>query len=92
LRTPKNLTNHELIGLPVQIVTSPRASEIGLQGIVIDETKNTLTIRTLTNRMIVKKGRKLCFKIGRIMIVIDGNALVGRPEERIKSKKWKKRY
>lgn len=78
---------HELIGLSVQIVTSPRISEIGLHGTIVNETKNTLTIQTPKQRIIEKKGRKLCFKIGRMMIIIEGTALVGRPEERIKRKK-----
>ena len=82
---------HELIGLSIQIITSPRISEIGLRGIVVNETKNTLTIQTPKRRIIEKKGRKLCFKIGRILIIIEGTALVGRPEERIKRKKWKNR-
>ena len=91
MRTPKNLTLHELIGLSIQIVTSPRISEIGLQGTVINETKNTLTIKTPKQLIIEKKGRKLCFKIGQKMSIIEGTALVGRPEERIKRKKWKNR-
>jgi len=79
------------MGLEMEIIASPRASEIGLRGIVVNETKKTLTIHTPQKRVIEKKGRKLCFNLGRKMATIEGTALVGRPEERMKTKRGRKR-
>ncbi len=87
----KNLFRHELIGLEVKIITSPRTSEIGLQGIVVDETKNTLMIQAIHKIMIAKKGRKFRFKIGQNTATIEGTVLIGRPEERLKIKVWRSR-
>ncbi|MGC8669787.1 MAG: ribonuclease P protein component 1 [Candidatus Micrarchaeia archaeon] len=42
----KNIVLHELAGLHVKILNSPDKFRKGVQGIVIDETKNLLIIRT----------------------------------------------
>ncbi len=91
LRTLKNLIRHELIGLEVKIITSPRTSEIGLHGIVINETKYTLTIQTTHKIVIEKKCRKFRFKVGQNKITIEGTVLIGRPEDRLKTKVWRSR-
>ncbi|MFQ5818596.1 MAG: ribonuclease P protein component 1 [Candidatus Heimdallarchaeota archaeon] len=91
MRTSKNLFRHELIGLEVKIITSPRTSEIGVQGIVVNETKNTLTIQAIRKIVIEKKGRKFQFKIGQNTANIEGTVLIGRPEDRLKTKVWRSR-
>lgn len=91
MRTSKNLFRHELIGLEVKIITSPRTSEIGVQGIVVNETKNTLTIQAIRKIVIEKKGRKFRFKIGQNTATIEGTVLIGRPEDRLKTKVWRSR-
>ena len=90
MRSPRNLGGHELIGLEVQIVASPRESEIGLRGIIKNETMKTLTIYTPKRRIIEKKERKLYIKLGETHVLIDGSVLVGRPEERLKNRKWRR--
>ena len=90
--TPKNLVRHELISLKCKIAESTNKSIIGVEGIVIDETRNTLTLET-------KKGIKNFIKEQCVFIFtldsgekvrVKGKLLVSRPEDRIKKrlKKW----
>ena len=70
----------ELIGSEIEVVSSKNKTLIGLKGKVIDETKNTITIKN--------KGIKKLLK-SHITIKIDGKVFEGkilqkRPEDRIK--------
>jgi len=47
----KNIARHELIGLEVEIASSNKKIN-GMKGKIIDETKNTITIKP--NKMILK--------------------------------------
>ena len=91
--TPYNIVRHELIGLKVKVKKSKNKSLEKIKGVVVDETYNTLKIKTEKNEKIVIK--KICvfeFKLPNGTIVeVDGRLLVGRPEERIKKNfpKWK---
>ena len=42
--TPETLPRHELNGLPVRVVESDDASRVGLEGRVVIETTNTLSV------------------------------------------------
>ncbi|MEM4389837.1 MAG: ribonuclease P protein component 1 [Candidatus Micrarchaeia archaeon] len=42
--TKQNIIVHELIGLRAEVVESTSKPLIGLAGVVVDETKNTLTL------------------------------------------------
>jgi len=78
---PKNLARHELIGLAIEIVEAKNASLNGLKGKIIDETKNMFVIKTKNaTKNIIKNQVKM--KINGI--IINGEELVGRSEERIK--------
>jgi ribonuclease P protein subunit POP4 len=55
--TPHNIIHHELIGLDTKVADSTNSSLIGIEGRIIDETKNMLTIRTGEQ---VKKVPKSC--------------------------------
>jgi ribonuclease P protein subunit POP4 len=90
--TPENLVRHELVGLPVKITKSMDPQNVGIEGRVVDETRNTITIET-------KKGRKNFIKEKCTFsfllptgerVNVDGRVLVARPEDRIKKKlkKW----
>jgi ribonuclease P protein subunit POP4 len=88
----KNLVRHELIGLPVEVADSTNKFQIGIKGMVVDETKNVLTIETDKGlKKIQKKGSVFIFKIpnGK-KVKVNGNKIAARPEERIKLKvkKW----
>ena len=90
--TAKNLIRHELIGLQVQVAKSSNATQDGTKGLVVDETKNTLTIETKSGlKRIQKKNSEFIFKIpdGK-RVKVDGKRIIARPEDRIKLKvkKW----
>ena len=85
--TPYNILRHELIGLPVRIVS---ASHEGYKcaGVVVDETKDTIKIKTDAG---IKTLPKDCIILEvslpqEEVVQIDGKLLVSRPEERIKKK------
>ena len=70
----------ELIGKKIRIIDSRNKSLIGIEGFVVDETKNILVIENGKTRKIVKdqcvfdvEGKK-----------ISGREIAKRPEERIK--------
>lgn len=88
----KNIVRHELIGLDVEIVNSFNKFHIGIKGLVVDETKNLLTIETEKGiKKIQKKGTSFIFTIpnGK-KVKVDGSIIAKRPEERVKLKvkKW----
>jgi ribonuclease P protein subunit POP4 len=89
---PKNLIRHELIGLVVEIADSTNKFQLGIKGMVVDETKNVLTIETDKGlKKIQKKGSTFIFNIpnGK-RVKVKGNKIATRPEERVKLKvkKW----
>jgi len=87
--TPKNIFRHELIGLPVKVVKSTHKGFVGIEGKVVDETKNTITIEEDNKKeIIIPKGvATFHFNLpdGNI-IEIEGKIIVARPEDRIKKK------
>jgi ribonuclease P protein subunit POP4 len=70
-----------LLGKKVEVIQSSNRYEIGIKGLVIEDTKNTIKIRT-------ENGVKILIKNNIILMVndrkIDGNLLIGKEEERIK--------
>jgi RNase P/RNase MRP subunit p29 len=65
--------------------------QIGIEGKIVNETMKMLVLETAKGKKCIKK-RGTVFKVwlGDGTVEIDGNAVVGRPEERIKTviKKW----
>lgn len=43
-----NIGQHELIGLDVEVVAASDGSLIGIQGTIVDETKNTFLLKKKT--------------------------------------------
>ncbi|MCS7102920.1 MAG: ribonuclease P protein subunit [Candidatus Korarchaeum sp.] len=81
-----NILIHELIGLEVKVIYSPNIYEVGVEGKVILETRNCLIIGKEDRRvMIAKSARLFLFKVddGSSVLVL-GDRLIGRPEERVK--------
>ena len=87
--TPNNIFRHELIGLPVKVIKSTHKGFVGIEGKVVDETKNTITIEKNDNKeKIIPKGvATFHFNLpdGNI-IEIEGKIIIARPEDRIKKK------
>lgn len=78
-----NKHQQEFIGKNIEITDSKNKEQQNIKGKIIDETKNTFTIKTENKKItILKKDKK--FKINNEKI--DGNKITKRPEERIKIK------
>ena len=71
----------ELIGLNITVINSRNKSNIGLAGKIIDETKNTITIKIKgSTKKIMKNDVELDIDGKKI----EGKKLAVRPEERLK--------
>lgn len=82
---PKNVLQHELIGLFAKIVESPDPTLQGMSGTIVYETKNMILIR---NNSVVRQAAKRAAKKIKLQThsgacFISGSALIGRPEDRI---------
>jgi ribonuclease P protein subunit POP4 len=85
MRSVENLLYHELIGLKIKICQCTQADFINVIGQIVFETKNMLIIKTsngikkiaknIINQCIIYLQTYACF--------INGNQLIGRPEDRI---------
>jgi ribonuclease P protein subunit POP4 len=87
--TPQNIMRHELIGLYVKVVDSSHEGFIGIEGKVVDETKNTISIEMKdgTLRIVPKNVATFHFNLpDGAVIEIEGKIIVARPENRIKKK------
>jgi len=86
--TPNNLARHEIIGLNVRVVGAMNKQLTGLAGKIIDETRNTLTLFNGAKSMIVPKdivSFNFYLPSGEV-VRVEGKRLVGRAEDRIKTK------
>ena len=81
-----NLIKDEWIGKKVKIIDSKNKSCIGMKGLIIDETKNKIVIKTNKGERkdIIKDISKIFFVDDNI--IIDGKITTKRPEDRIKIK------
>ena len=85
MSSKKQEEKHELIGLEAEVITSNNKDLLGLKGKVVDETRNLIVLATEKGeKKILKKEVTLKIKINEEEIQVDGNVLVGKPEERIK--------
>jgi ribonuclease P protein subunit POP4 len=82
--TPYNILRHELVGLDVKATVGGKA----IEGVVSDETKKTLTIRTPSGvEKVVKDSSTLEFALQEgAKVIIEGKLLAERPWDRIKKK------
>lgn len=98
--TPQNIIHHELIGLDTQVVDSTNRSLIGIEGRIVNETKNLLTIETdAREKNIPKSCSSFKFTIPSVdgkrylplTLKVDGRLLLSQPENRIQTK-FKKKF
>ena len=86
--TPRNILRHELIGLDVDVVKSSNDCQSSVSGRVVDESRNILMIK---QGEIAKQDALFKFRFPKGCVEVEGSALVGRPEDRVK-KKSKRRW
>jgi ribonuclease P protein subunit POP4 len=79
----KNLRKGELIGRNIEITGSKNKSTSGLEGKIINETKNTITIKTKKGKKTIIKSQ-ITFKMKNNGSTIIGEEISVSPEERIK--------
>ncbi|HIH11919.1 TPA: ribonuclease P protein subunit [Candidatus Woesearchaeota archaeon] len=72
----------ELIGRKVKVVKSKNMAYVGKEGLVIDETKSTITIQEQGKKTtLLKNGVSLA--IEHVPGIVEGKNIQKRPEERI---------
>ena len=80
--TPKTLIKHELIGLRCKVVHASNPEIIGVEGTVIDESKNMITIENDKRRQVPKKDAIFQFELEK-SVRVNGKLLLGRPEDSV---------
>lgn len=79
--TKKNLLNHEFIGLSAEV------NGKNIKGVIIDETKNMLIIRTKKgDKMIPKEKNEFKIMTSEGIVKVIGDTIIQRPYDRLKKK------
>jgi ribonuclease P protein subunit POP4 len=88
MKTTTAIIQQELIGLNAKVVKSSHPGYVGIEGKVLDETRNTILILHKNKKKTVIKNRSV-FNFTTpdgTIVEIDGKAIIGRPEARIKKR------
>ena len=86
LHNIRNIYGHELIGLKAAIESRSCHGSSIIHGIIVDETKNMITIKHEAGKMQIPK-HKLRLHLtlpNQHKVTLDGTRLINRPEDRIK--------
>ena len=85
--TTDNITSHEFIGLHTEIIRSTNPQIIGLNGMIMDETKSMFRINTENGmKSIAKSSNHWKFSIENKDVIVDGSKISKRPFDRIGAK------
>ncbi len=87
----KDIRRHEFIGLECEVISSENKNQINLKGTIVDETmKNIILMVSDRKKAIPKKGTVFRMVVKNKKLDIEGDFIIGRPEDRIKKKfkKW----
>ncbi|MBW2966038.1 ribonuclease P protein subunit [Candidatus Woesearchaeota archaeon] len=83
----KDIIKYELIGLKIKVIDSKNKANIGIEGKIIDETKNTIVIgRNGEKKRLFKNNIIIDVQFDKRVVRIEGKLLLGRPKERVKIK------
>ncbi len=85
-----NILRNEIIGLDAEVLSDSNPVNVGIRGKVIDETMKTLVIRGMGTHRIAKQEAVFKFLLDGVAVKVEGKALMGRPEDRVKKKIKKK--
>jgi len=88
MRVTPAVLQQEFIGLNARVVKSSQPNYVGISGKVVDETRNTLVILSENKKKIVIKDVAIFYFTlpDGTIVEIDGKAIVGRPENRVKKR------
>ncbi len=90
--SPRNVLRHELIGLEAGVVSSRNPSHRAVEGFIVDESMKTLVIeQDGESKRVPKRDATFIIKLPTGLVEVEGAALYGRPEDRVK-KKIKRRW
>jgi len=90
--SPRNILRHELIGLEAGVVRSRNPSHRVVEGFIVDESMKTLVIeQDGESKRIPKRDATFIIKLPSGLVEVEGAALYGRPQDRVK-KKIKRRW
>jgi len=85
-----NMARHELIGLEARISGASNQNQNKIKGLIIAETRNTLTLSQGKKEKTVAKGEaSFIFNLAGTLVEVEGKTLIGRPEDRVKKKSKK---
>ena len=80
----ENIASHELIGQNTEIVRSSNQLMVGLNGVIVDETRNMFTVKINNiTKKIPKAINSWKFVINGQEKIIDGTKITKRPFDRI---------
>jgi len=85
MRNDSNLHMHELVGLALRVVQASDGGMVGMEGVVVDETRETLVIDGDRRRTLPKRGLTFEFTLDDgTTAVLEGDDIAFRPEDRVK--------
>jgi RNase P/RNase MRP subunit p29 len=89
---PKYLAYHDLIGFKVLVKHRKSKARFTDSGVIIDDTKNLLIVKNDNKtKKFVKKDYQFRVLFEGGILEIDGDKIIGVPENRLRSLKKKKR-
>jgi ribonuclease P protein subunit POP4 len=83
-----NIVQHEFIGLETAVVNSSNPAMVGISGRVVNETRNTFTIKQDNKMKVIAKDTSIFDFIltDGTIVEIEGKVIMGRPESRLKKR------
>jgi ribonuclease P protein subunit POP4 len=86
MKVTPDIIREEFIGTASSVASSTHAGYLGIQGKVLDETRNTFLIQQDgKTKTVVKDQAVFHFQFSDGTVVeIDGKLLIGKPEDRLK--------
>ena len=83
-----SIVQREFIGLETLVVNSSNPSIVGISGRLINETRNTFTIKQGNKMKVIAKDTSIFDFIltDGTIIEIEGKVIMGRPENRLKKR------
>lgn len=83
-----NIVQREFIGLEIAVVNSSNPALVGISGRVVNETRNTFTIKQDNKMKVIAKDTSIFDFIltDGTIVEIEGKVIMGRPESRLKKR------
>ena len=83
-----SIVQREFIGLETTVVNSSNPAMVGISGRVVNETRNTLTVKQNNKLKVIAKDTSIFNFIltDGTIVEIEGKVIKGRPESRLKKR------